>query len=326
MVVLMSDPEAHRTGGGRADGPGDDTRYFGFQDAGSRLGGFVQVTTERATSEAVTSLCLWLPDGRTALSSQRAPATSTESAVRTGGTRVRVNDPVEDIDVVHDGRVQVLDDPWALDGPVWPTDDAQAPAGPSTDVETRLRYTFGSALYAPTRHPGRHAQLGIVAGTVQLGDFLWEVDGRGVRSRHDDGAAPALVSRWSIGAAIDDGFGFSVTDTVLADTADTCGFVWEGTMLHHVAAVRLDTVLADARGRPVELEVAVTGDRDRTWQLAGRVRRTAPVDSPPGTRALAALTEWVADDGRTGAGTTLHVRRDGGSAGGPGRGRAATRP
>lgn len=304
----MSEPGDRRDDVAGREEPLGDVRYFDFHDRAARLSGFVRIATDLVAQEALTSFCVWLPDGRTALATQWARSQAAADVVRTGGTRVRVNDPAEDVDVIHDGRVRVLEDPGELEAPVEPVEGAVAPAAPSTESETRLKYTFGSAEYDHVDRPGCRSQLAVIEGSVRLGDYTWEVDARGLLSVERTIERPAVPRAGrTLTAALDDGFGFGATETVSDDGAvGIDGFVWEGTSLHPVIGMVLETDY-DVRHQPARVTAVLAGGDGRTWRVEGRVQRAAPIERSTAVRCIAGLIDWESDHGRSGPGTVHYT-------------------
>jgi hypothetical protein len=301
--------------------PGDDpdwseSRYLDVFDPVSGAGLWVRLARRPHQGRAEVSVCVYLPDGRVAVSFARPDAGADDLAA--GGLRWAIEDPFVRTGVRFDGELTVLPDGWALADP--------GPALRSVRrVPSRIDITStGHGLAAVMGHdqaqidrifvPGQadhHFQyLARTTGSVDVGDEHWPIDGYGGK---DQSWGPRnwhakQLFRWLIAAA-DDDFGFMLTRAVGPTKATNGGFVWDEGRFHLVDQFQAIDTFGNRPGQLLETRVTARCGT-RTWSARGRARSWIPLchrhamssGEPQTLRIVKSPMTWTFEDGRAGVG------------------------
>jgi hypothetical protein len=295
----------------------NESMYFNVYDPATRLGGFFRLGNRPNEGYAEMTVCLSLPDGRVAFMFDR-PRISGNAGFDAGGLHFEVVRPFEELRVSYAGKAVLLEDPLAMADPKKAFTES-----PWTSVAVSLTYTGVSTMFGGEPEEkveaegeefarGHYEQLIAGVGSVEVGEGSWSVDGFGLRD-HSWGPrtwqAPWYY-RW-LTANCGPSFGFMASRVARREGDGTRGgFVWDGTGLHIVRDVSIETEWAGAdsyhRGVAVRMSDGVGGE----WKATGRVMSLIPLRNRRDgmvTRISEGMTEWTMDDGRVGYGLSEYL-------------------
>jgi hypothetical protein len=281
-----------------AVGPEQDfseSLYYEFGDGPTGLVGFLRLANRPNEGRGECTVCLFLPDGRVALSFGR-PRFDDDRVFDAGGMSVTVVQPLLHHRVSFVGEVSLLADPRAMDDPRSAL--ATSPRA-ACRIELEVHAATGAVPFTLDDEgdfvPHHYDQFVTVRGSVDVDGQVLDCHGHGMRD-HSWGRrswqAPPYY-RWLFGACADVAFAAGVLGRG-AGHRRAGGFLWEGDVLHVLdeVVVRTDWV-ADRIGRVrVELSAA-----DRSWTVEGRALNAVPLRSRPRsgegmTRILETAVEW----------------------------------
>jgi hypothetical protein len=319
MGIELRQPDEFLHRGGESREP--EWFDLNFYDPSIRLGAFLRLQHHQGRGYTNMDVCLYLPDGRTAFMSERSGANG-DLLLAAGGLRVDVVRPFEELDIAYDGKLLLVEDPYALYHP-----ERAWAENPQTDGTVRLTFSSLSTLYEDGGDPrveavdavaGHYEQLGSVIGSVRIGDDELDVDGFGLRG-HRWGIDPSEPPSWRrrLTANVGPSFGFMGFDIGLTSGAHRSGgFVWDGTALHVCDGLAITTVWAGAETVHHGLDLTLR-DGDQAWHARGTVmslvvrRDDEGDDNEEGAagRLSEGMTEWRMDDGQIGYGMSEYFDR-----------------
>jgi hypothetical protein len=287
---------------------------FNFYDISSRLGGFFRLHHHPTHGFNEMTVCLYLADGRSAFRSERT-GLGADTELVGGGLRVEVIRPFEELNVSYDGKLLLLEDPYALVHPERAYAD-----NPQVDTTVRLTFSGRSTLYEDSgdRSVARDAsiarhyeQLSAAMGSVRVDDASFDVDGLGLRG-HRWGirsSTPASYRR-RLTANVGPSFGFMGFDQGEANGARRRGgFVWDGTAFHVCDHLSINTSWTGAESVHHGIDLTLR-DGDQAWHARGTVvslvvrrhEEGEDVGNASTGRLTEGVTEWRLDDGQIGYG------------------------
>jgi hypothetical protein len=295
----------------------NESMYFNVYDPATRLGGFFRLGNRPNEGYAEMTVCLYLPDGRVAFMFDR-PRIAGNTGFDAGGLRFEVVRPYEELRVSYAGKAVLLEDPLVMADP-----KKAFTTSPWTTVAVSLTYTGVSTMFGGEPEEkveaegeefarGHYEQLMAGVGSVEVGEESWAVDGFGLRD-HSWGPrtwqAPWYY-RW-LTANCGPSFGFMASRVARREGEGTRGgFVWDGTGLHIVRDVSIETEWTGAdsyhRGVAVRMADGVGGE----WKATGRVMSLIPLRNRRDgmvTRISEGMTEWTMDDGRVAYGLSEYL-------------------
>ena len=294
----------------------NESMYFNVFDPTTRVGGFFRLGNRANEGYAEMTACLYLPDGRVGFMFQR-PEISNNKAFDAGGMSVEVIRPFEELYVAYNGPAVLLEDPLMMADP-----RRAFTENPRTDCSVSLTYTGLSPMVGgepdkPRERPGEefarghYEQLVEAAGTIEVGEQRWDIDGYGLRD-HSWGPrywqAPWYY-RW-LTANFGPTFGFMGSRIARQDGPGTRGgFVWDGTALRICQDFVITTTWTGADCYHSGIEATLRAG-EQSWQIEGKVRSLIPLRNRRDdlvTRISEGLTEWTLDDGRVGYGLSEYL-------------------
>jgi hypothetical protein len=168
----------------------NESVYANAFDPAKRAGGWMRLGNRVNEGHAELSVCLYLPDGRVACQFQRPPIEAND-AFDAGGLRYEVGEPFERVSMAFEGDLLVLDDPEAMRDPAaafasaprvrgavrWELEAISPPHGGEPFTPEAERRT----LYGLDFSRGHFNQHVAAAGSMEIGDERWELDGLGWR-------------------------------------------------------------------------------------------------------------------------------------------------
>lgn len=315
-MKVRLDPEDEYTHAPGPEANFNESMYFNAYDPVTGVGGFFRLGNRVNEGYAEMTSCVYLPDGRVGFMFGR-PSITTNDVFDAGGMSFAVVRPFEELKVRYTGRLTMLDDPLEMADP-----RKAFTENPSAPCEVDLTYTgagpmFGGEPEESHERPGEefakahYEQLVAAAGSIQIGDEVWDLNGFGLRD-HSWGPrfwqAPWYY-RWLTANAGAD-FGFMGSRIARRDAEGTRGgFVWDGGELHLCDHCEVSTDWTDEGRyhRAVSLRLR-SGERE--WKATGRVLNLIPLRNRREgmvTRISEGLTEWTLDDGRVGYGLSEYL-------------------
>lgn len=299
-MITVLDDYTHEVG---VEANFNESMYFAFHDATSGVGGFLRLANRPNEGIGERTVCLYLPDGTVGFGFER-PRIEGNATLQAAGLSVEIAQPMQDVRVRFDGRVNLLADPPAMLDPK--TALAQSPA-----VEARivLQYIAIAPAHEQTFDadgqsfaPNHYEQLAEVTGRLEIGDTHVTVRGHGLRD-HSWGPrswqAPWFY-RWLHASSGDFGFMaayFGEPDGI----SRRGGFVFDNGTVHACDDVEIVTS-RDTNGFQQHIELSVRAG-DRHWQLSGEALSSVPLrhrgaEGRPDTRIIETAMRWSLPDGR----------------------------
>jgi hypothetical protein len=293
----------------------NESMYFNFFDAGSRLGGFLRIGNRPNEGYAETTICLYRPDGSVLFAFQR-PAIADNAAFDAGGMRFAVEQPFERLRVAHRGKACLLREPLAMADP-----GRAFRENPFVPVAVELAIRGVGPMFGgePEEAPadamefarGHYEQHHRATGTLEIAGERFEIDGYGLRD-HSWGPrswqAPAYY-RW-LTANFGEDFGFMGSQVVRPDGRETRGgFVHRGRELVVVKDLRIDTEWTGPDRLHERIRATLHCADGRDLEVAGRVLSLIPLRNRRAgrvTRISEGMTEWQCE-GRTGYGLSEYL-------------------
>jgi hypothetical protein len=200
MMTAASDDQAGPGRAGNRLGPGDEgwhapgaesnwneSRYLDFGDPSGGLAGWLRLGMRPNEGHAEMSVCIHLPDGRTAFSFRRVPIDG--NGMEAGGQRWEVLEPYRRSRVGFRGDLAVLDDSWAMTEPKTAFRESHTMAA-RVDLEVTahgLAQVLGAdqahvdRIFLPGQADWHYQHLCATVGTVQVGADRWDIAGTGAR-------------------------------------------------------------------------------------------------------------------------------------------------
>jgi hypothetical protein len=297
----------------------NESRYVDFWDRDQKIGGWYRIGNRPNEGHAEMSSCTYLPDGRVAFMFGRPKITTNE--LHAGGQRWEIVRPWELTRVSYEGEVMLLESPWALLDPKKAFAAApRAPARIALDVHAQgLGSVMGqdtdqiNLIFVPGQADYHYQHLVRTAGTVQIGDRTWTVDGRGGKD-HSWGPRnwhAKIYLRWII-ASFDDDHGFMLVRTVGPTKKTRGGFVWHGGKFRVIDDFEMKNRYAGAPNyEPLKFDFTIRAG-DLTWKATGTPLAWHPVrhrqkdahGEEKLLRMIKSPVEWTDDQGRLGIGST----------------------
>jgi hypothetical protein len=295
----------------------NESRYVDFWDARQRVGGWLRIGVRPNEGYAEMSVCVHLPDARVAFTFQRSPISG--NVLAGGGQEWDVVEPFALNRIRYCGEALLLEDPWLLTDPkrayaVSPRTSCQLDLAAASQG---LKAVMGAdqddvdRIFLPGQADFHYQHLARTTGRVQLGDDVWEVDGRGGKD-HSWGPRnwhAKRYLRWLI-CSVDDDSGFMLVRAVGADKRTRSGHVWDGGEFYVVDDFAMRNTYADGPHHQLLSVEVLMRAAGRTWTASGRPQSWVPLrhrqsDGQGGEailRIVKSPTEWTWDDGRSGAG------------------------
>jgi hypothetical protein len=288
-----------------------------FYDVSVRLGGFFRLQRHPEQGFAEMTVCLYLPDGRTAFMYDRS-GIGDGFLLSTGGLRVEIIRPFEELNISYDGKLLLLEDPCALTNP-----ERAYAENPQTDGSVRLTFASPTTLYEdagsqPDSSVGHYEQLGGATGSVLVDDSRVDVDGFGLRGHKWGTPSPDPSSyRRRFTANFGPSFGFmGYRVATMGGDRRSGGFVWDGTAFHACDSLSVSTVWTGADSVQHGADLVLKAG-EQSWHARGTVvslvvRRDDGGDDEGDSRARRlseSMTEWRLDDGQIGYGMSEYFDR-----------------
>ncbi|MGH9172578.1 MAG: DUF7064 domain-containing protein [Acidimicrobiales bacterium] len=190
MAKLRFDPEDEYTHALEETVNFNESMYFNVYDPVRRVGGFFRVGNRANEGYAEMTVCLYLPDGRVAFMFGR-PTIDDNASFSAAGMSFSVVEPFKELKVGYEGKVVMLDDPLAMAHP-------KRAFTENPWVECKAELTFrgvspmlGGEMVADDGSPladtgqgfarAHYEQHTAGAGSLQVGDDEWVIDGFGLR-------------------------------------------------------------------------------------------------------------------------------------------------
>lgn len=286
----------------------EESVCYSFFDTSARLGAIARIQTLPAEGLTNAFLCCFMPDGGlVGMRAVRLPHTGEDFQAQ--ALKVDVVRPFEEVDLTFEGLADMCDSPPVASHP---RSAPPAPGQLESAVPLQLAITYsaltpivGSAAFGGGDTPaGGYEQLVSAVGQVKVGDHVWFVDANGIRdhrwSARSMVGAPAR--RWLTGN-FGPAFGFSASVFATAHAGRREGFVWDGTSLHRLEHLDVETNWSGSPAHPdsIELQLFASG---QMWTLSGKMIHVMPTAIDPGTsrQVMGGLARWSLSDGRVGYG------------------------
>lgn len=295
----------------------NESRYIDFWDRERQVGGWFRIGARPNAGYAEMSACVYLPDGSAAFGFERAKIDG--NGLTADGLTWGVVEPWRINTVTFDGEVSLLADPWAL---VRPKEAFQS----SPKARLRVDLTCASAglsavmgqdqdqhhmILLPGQADFHYQHMTHVTGRIELGDRVFEVDGRGGKD-HSWGPRnwhAKIYLRWLI-ACIDDDNGFMLVRAVGPTTQTRSGFVLNDGEFRVVDDFTMHNEYGGAPHYGLQQARFEVRAGDLVWTVSATPRNWLPArhrqKNEAGEEALLRIvkqpTEYTFDDGRTGTG------------------------
>ena len=266
--------------------------YYQFGDTEAGLNGFLRLSNRPNEGRGERTACLFLPDGRVALSFDK-PTFSDPGVFDAGGLRILIEDALVHHRVSFAGEVFVLADGWEMRDPKKAF--AEAVRQPCS-IEFDVRAMAPAQRFELDTHgdftPNHYEQFCGVVGAVRIGEEEFEVRGHGMRDRGwgpRSWGAPSYY-RWTFGCT--EGMGFAAGVLGRDGGARNGGFVWAGDDIQMLDGVEIRSTYDGDAVATVTLELI---GADRSWSVTGEARNAVPLRHRRGdtvTRILETSVLW----------------------------------
>ncbi len=321
---LVLDPQDEYCHAPEAVSNYNESMYFNVFDPQRKTGGWFRLGNRVNEGYAEMSCCVYLADGRIGFMYAR-PKISNNERMDAGGMRFDVVEPFARLDVIYEGKLCVLKDPFEMANP------SQAfKNNPILDCRIDLAYTGVSPMYGgktvnadgsdidldPEKSFARahYEQHMHARGTIRVGAETFEIDGHGLRDK-SWGPRYWQAIHWYRWLPMNFGRDFAM---MLSIVADESGRVRRsGMVLRNGEYVLLEDARVesewDENGYQTKLR-AYAKTAEREYVVEGRVLSLIPLRNrrprPDGEMMTTRITEGMTEfrcDGMIGYGLSEYL-------------------
>jgi hypothetical protein len=248
--------------------------YYQFGDPAGGLNGFLRLSNRPNEGRGERTVCLYLPDGRVALSFDR-PTFADPLVFEAGGMQIIVDDPLVLHRVTFSGEFVLLADGWAMDDP-----KAALGQSPREDgaMELEIRATAPARHFSLDEHgdftPHHYEQFVATRGVIRIAGDEIRLQAHGMRDRGwgpRSWQAPRFY-RWLFGSCNDMGFAAGVLGR--DGGVRVGGFVWDEGAMRVLDNVSIDTCYDGTGVASVGVELVAD---DRSWSIIGQALNAVPL-------------------------------------------------
>ncbi len=314
-IVTVLEPEDEYTHEPDAASNYNESMYLNAFDLEQQIGGWFRLGNRVHEGYAEMSVCLYLPGGRVAFMFGR-PHIADNSEMRAGGLHIEVVKPFEHLRVTYQGDVVVLAEPEQMENPrkafkenphetcvveldfhgVSPMYGGRPVYEDGTEIEQKAEQSFAKAHYE------QHTR---VAGSMQIGDEEFAIDGLGLRDKSWGPRFWQAINwyRWLPMVFSDQ---FALMLSVIGERKG--GMVLEGDEYHKIVDCRIESDIDD-RFHQTGMRCWAKSETGKEYTITGNVlsliplrnRRTTPEGEELFTRIAEGMTEYThhAEDGST---------------------------